>query len=71
MIDQQYADDKSWASNNETRIRKLRRKIPPLLQDKNLQTNDTKQKSIKREEEELIARRNVNIWEAYLIPRKV
>ena len=42
MIDRQYADDMSWAINNETRIRKLRREVPPLLKDKNLQANDTK-----------------------------
>ena len=56
MIDQQYADDISWASNNETRIRKLRREVPSLLKDKNLQANDTKT------EEHKVERGEDNSW---------
>ena len=44
MIDQQYADDISWITNNKTRKNELRKETPAILGKKNLTTNDTKKK---------------------------
>jgi hypothetical protein len=42
MIDQQYADDISWITNNEARKRALKEEVPKIIREKNLQANNTK-----------------------------
>ena len=42
MIDQQYADDISWITNKEERKNEIRKQVPPILKEKNLQVNDSK-----------------------------
>eukprot|EP00794_Sanderia_malayensis_P018431 gene18431-biopygen12371 len=42
MIDQQYADDTGWITNDAESSREIRREVPPKLKQKNLMVNDTK-----------------------------
>ena len=42
MIDQKYADDISWITNKEERKNEIRKQVPPILKEKNLQVNDSK-----------------------------
>ena len=56
MIDQQYADDISWATNNTERKTKLRKEAPNVLEKKNLQANDSKT------EEHLVKRGGDDNW---------
>lgn len=41
-LDQQYADDIGWASTQDTIINHVEQKIPPILNDRNLQINASK-----------------------------
>ena len=42
MIDQQYADDVSWITNNTVIKENLKKEVPTILKDKNLKVNEGK-----------------------------
>ena len=50
MIDQQYADDVSWITDHDETVLQLRKEVPSILKEKNLQTNvgKTEQHEIER-----------------------
>ena len=54
IINQQYADDISWLTNMETVKESLKKEVPSILKEKNLQVNETKSEEyvIKRGEDE-------------------
>ncbi len=54
IINQQYADDISWITNMETVKENLKKEVPSILKEKNLQVNETKSEEyvIKRGEDE-------------------
>ena len=56
MIDQQYADDTSWVTNDEERKDTLKDAVPPILGERNLQTNESKT------EEYIVTRGGDNRW---------
>ena len=46
-LDQQYADDIGWASTQDTIINDVEEQIPPILNDRNLQINESKTEKYK------------------------
>ena len=42
MIDQQYADDVGWITNHDDIVLQLRKEVPLILKENNLQTNEGK-----------------------------
>ena len=50
MIDQKYSDDVSWITNHDDTVLQLRKEVPSILKEKNLQTNvgKTEQHEVKR-----------------------
>ena len=50
MIDQKYSDDVSWITNHDDTVLQLRKEVPSILKEKNLQTNagKTEQHEVER-----------------------
>ena len=42
IIDQQYADDTSWATTNKDTIEEIKSNVPKILTEKNLIVNEDK-----------------------------
>ena len=61
MIDQQYADDVSWVTDQDETVLQLRKEVPSILKEKNLQKMLGKQSNMKLKEMEVTPGKNANI----------
>ena len=61
MIDQQYADDVSWITDHDETVLQLKKEVPSILKEKNLQTCVGKQSNMKLKEIAMTPGKNANI----------
>ena len=65
IIDQQYADEIGFFSNNKDIIDKAMKTNTPILEERNLTINEKKRYNIQLTEHTKMTGRNVNTWEHY------